>query len=253
MNSKRTNDRVYQLNNNKSILKILIKTRHGFLSQLYLRLEGAGYSVLKHQIKPSLEEGLEVIELLIAGKLPLPEKLTTAIIAMPECIDFIDGAGNVVDSSKESTETKQNIQQLSKSVTKKVVSVFPNVTMVLERAVDNVEPSDKAALLTNIGQGTGGVIYEDNYSLGLPMKLTPFIKRVLLPTLKPIADMTYRDNEIYLRNNSCCSSNKANSKCDFVKGMVEGLLDANKATQNVRVERTSCVSNGDSNCTFYLV
>jgi len=241
--------------NSVSTLTILINKKHGFLSRLYLRIESLGYSVVSHQIKPSMEEGLELIELNISGKLPLPEKLTQSIINIPECIEFVDNTGNIVgqdNHAEKSKKSRNNINSFAKQTAKEVASVYPNVAIVLDHACNNVEPSEKQPMLFQVGVFCGMVIHNDKYSLGLPMKLPQLVKHAILPTLKPIADVTYSDNQIHLTNNNCCSSNPSNSRCEFVLGLVRGLLQANKATKNKTVTKTACVSESGNVCTFVL-
>ena len=240
-------------------LSVLVEKKHGVLSKVYARLEGAGYSVVKHDIKPSPEEDLQIIEFHVDGQLPLPSKLAQSILDIAECIELLDESGvsaaqqdSNSSSNSVSSSSNVNIKEIASAFAIQVESDYPNVLPVLERAIVSVDKESREQLLKNIGIYVGSATFKKKYSLGLPMKLAPFIKRAIAPELKQLTDVSFSDSKISLKNNAFCSPNRDQSFCNFLFGMIQGMVYENAATKQVSVEKTACRSQSGSVCTFTL-
>ena len=228
--------------------KVLVAKKHGVLSKFYTRLESAGYAVAKHHVEINPDQDTETIEFFVTGRLPLPPALAQSILEIPECLNFVDAP---VVSNNPPQEV--DVKQIAKSVAGKVYTAFPKVKPILDQALQSVDASKRDALLKAIGVYVGSIAFKEEYSLGLPMKMTPYIKRALVPALKPLSDISYKDNEVSFDNNAYCSANPSDSYCEFVNGMIQGMVYSNLPTRQVSVQKTSCMCRADSACTFVFI
>ncbi len=243
-----------------NVVSVLVQKKHGVLIKLYARLKSSGYVVTKHEVKPSTDDALEIVDFYVTGTLPLSDAAVAEISDLPEFENFLAGAASSGGSSNAAVGREHTVEAptvelvdtklLAQKFAGRVYGSYPDVQGILQEAGASVDPSERSTLLRNIGVYVGGAMYKEEYSLGLPMKIEPYMKRAIALSLKPIGDITIKGNTLNIIGSNCCAPSVERSQCDFIFGLVQGLVLANKATKGVTVDRVACLTTSDAVCTF---
>lgn len=141
-----------------------------------------------------------------------------------------------------------------KSVLAAIGARYPDIAEVVTQYKASLPAERRDSAMHELGRKVGGGIYQRDYALGSPLKMSAAISRELVPALKVFSKTKARDHVITLvKCPFCQTSEHSHSGCHFVVGYIEGFLASNPAVGRVRAEETSCGAGSTHVCEFTIV
>ncbi|MBE0441537.1 hypothetical protein [Psychrobacter sp. FME13] len=224
----------------------------------------AGYQLLS-QKQESSENGGNIIHVVAKSReSKTQEDLINDLSSIEGCslfqleIDEDDSAGagagagaSAVDAVSSAPPMKQSLDE--KNALTSIGAQYPDIVDVVRR-YENVVPNDiRDQALYELGRKVGGGIYQRDYSLGSPLKLSATISRELVPALKEFSKVKAKNDVISLIKCPFCKLSDSNhSGCHFVVGYIEGFLASNPAVKDAQVRETSCGAGSTNICEFTI-
>ncbi|MDN3399350.1 hypothetical protein QL919_11505 [Psychrobacter sp. APC 3426] len=153
--------------------------------------------------------------------------------------------------SSPSTPVKKALDE--KSVLAAIGAQYPDIVDVVRQYEDGLPDEMRIRALHELGRKVGGGIYQRDYALGSPLKMSAAISRELVPALKAFTKVKASDHSITLiKCPFCKTSHSHHLGCNFVVGYIEGFLTSNPIVGRVRVEETKCGAGSTNICEFTI-
>lgn len=144
----------------------------------------------------------------------------------------------------------------------RIVSDYPKIIRhidAFEQTVPNRD--DLAPELRRLGRLVGGRLGGEDPMLQEAHTLHEALENSVVQILDRIAEPEVIGSDIRVRL-SIFTRRQVNtmdlvfggeaSRCDFLSGMIEGMIKGVSGLPDIRVEETSCRTNGDEYCTFHI-
>lgn len=144
----------------------------------------------------------------------------------------------------------------------RVVADYPRILRhidAFEQAIP--EPADLSPQLKRLGKLVGGRLGEKDASLQEARTLHEALENSVVQILDRIAEPEVVGSDIRVRL-SIFTRRQVNtmdlvfggeaSRCDFLSGMIEGMIEGVSGLPDIFVEETSCRTNGDEYCVFHV-
>ncbi|MGP9493140.1 hypothetical protein [Psychrobacter sp. AOP7-B1-24] len=222
----------------------------------------AGYQLLSQKQELS-ENGGNIIHVVAKSRgSKTQEDLINDLSSIEGCtlfqleIDEDDSASasasaSAVDAVSSAPPMKQSLDE--KNALTAIGAQYPDIVDVVRR-YENVVPNEiRDQALYELGRKVGGGIYQRDYSLGSPLKLSATISRELVPALKEFSKVKAKNDVISLIKCPFCKlSDSSHSGCHFVVGYIEGFLASNPAIKDAQVRETSCGAGSTNICEFTI-
>lgn len=220
----------------------------------------AGYQLLSQKQELS-ESGGNIIHVVAKSReSKTQEDLINDLSSIEGCtlfqleIDEGDSAGasaSAVGGVSSAAPMKQSLDE--KNALTAIGAQYPDIVDVVRRYEDAVPNEIRDQALHALGRKVGGGIYQRDYSLGSPLKLSATISRELVPALKEFSKVKAKNDVISLIKCPFCKLSDSNhSGCHFVVGYIEGFLASNPAVKDAQVRETSCGAGSTNICEFTI-
>lgn len=144
----------------------------------------------------------------------------------------------------------------------RVVADYPRILRhidAFEQAVP--DPQDLSPQLKRLGKLVGGKLGVNDAALQAAQTLHEALENSVVQILDRIAQPEVVGSDIRVRL-SIFTRRQVNtmdlvfggeaSRCDFLSGMIEGMIEGVSGLPDIYVEETSCRTNGDEYCVFHI-
>ncbi len=153
------------------------------------------------------------------------------------------------DETDVSVPAKQRLDE--KSTLAAIGAQYPDIVDVVKQYEAGLTGDEREAALQSLGRKVGGGIYQRDYALGSPLKMSAAISRELVPALKAFCKVKVDGYNLSLvKCPFCQSADASHSGCHFVVGYIDGFLASNPAVGQANVEETSCGAGSTNICEF---
>lgn len=142
-----------------------------------------------------------------------------------------------------------------------IVGEYPKILRFIDAFEGSASGGDRSQQLRRLGQEVGRKMGGQDHALQGSQTLHEALENAVVPVLDRIADPEVVGSDIRVRL-SIFTRRQVNtmdlvfggeaSRCDFLSGMIEGMIADVSALPNVHVEETSCRTNGDEYCLFRI-
>lgn len=143
---------------------------------------------------------------------------------------------------------------------KRLVADYPRIVGHLDAFEQTITSrEDLAPRLRRLGKLVGGQLGEQDPTLLAANTLNEALETSVVQVLDRIAEPEVVGSDIRVRLSiftrrpmSSTEPGGEASRCEFLSGMIEGMIDAVAVLPAVRVDETSCRTRGDEYCTFHI-
>lgn len=209
----------------------------------------AGYQLISQRQEPS-ENGGNIIYVVAKSQgLKSQADLIEDLSSIEGCTLF------KLEIDEEAVSSAPPIKKTldEKSTLAAIGAQYPDIVDIVKQYEASLTNDQHATALHDLGRKVGGGIYQRDYALGSPLKISTAISRELVPALKAFSKVKVKNNLITLIKCPFCKSSHTNhSGCHFIVGYIEGFLMSNPAVGAVKVEEISCGAGGTNICEFTL-
>lgn len=147
-----------------------------------------------------------------------------------------------------------------KELADRIVADYPKILRYVDAFEESVADSrELGQQLRLLGRQVGGKLGENDANLHESQTLHEALEKGVVPILDRIAEPEVVGSDIRVRL-SIFTRRQVNtmdlvfggeaSRCDFLSGMIEGMIAGVELLPTVHVEETSCRTNGDEYCLF---
>jgi len=144
----------------------------------------------------------------------------------------------------------------------RIVADYPKILRYIDSYEEAIPSSqNRSEQLRLLGRQVGGKLGANDAPLHEAQTLHEALERGVVPILDRIAEPEVVGSDIRVRL-SIFTRRQVNtmdlvfggeaSRCDFLSGMIEGMIAGAESLPNVHVEETSCRTNGDEHCLFRI-
>ncbi|MDJ0956098.1 MAG: hypothetical protein QNI91_04545 [Arenicellales bacterium] len=238
-----------------------IDNQPGSLARVVAALRRYGLSLDKHQIQ-STGNGLSRLIVIVDGPFSARE--------LTERLGDVKGVKQVV--SVGPTDGKITFRAQSPRPTEDgridglvqdIVSAFPRILFIVEEYESTLEKgSMRAVYMRELGERVGAKILANDQALQSAGNIHEALQNAVVPALLPISDAEAMGTEvrtsisIFTRRQVDTKDlvfGTASSRCDFMAGLIQGMLNVSPTLPKVKVEEHACRSRGDDYCVFRVL
>ncbi len=146
------------------------------------------------------------------------------------------------------TYDQKRIEALLPQIARDYPQVFGSL-LAMERGL---APEHREASMRYIGTRVGAWVFKRDFALGTPQALAGSIAHIALPALKQLMPTRQEGDALLTSGSPFASPDHRASvpKCHFVRGFLEGALNAAGHLGVVQVVETSCRGCGSEACKF---
>ncbi|RBP51165.1 hypothetical protein [Arenicella xantha] len=180
-------------------------------------------------------------------------------------IKFAESKSGAKSSSKSGTQssgatpsnTSASADPVSiaeeKRVLAKIGEKYPKIVPIVKSYAASLESDVRNERLRTLGSKVGAGIYQRDYDLGSPLKISKALSRELRPALKEFCKVETDEQSVVLMNCPFCADKSSDPVCcEFVAGYISGFLGSNPAVGQCEVSETNCGSETNNDCTFFI-
>lgn len=147
------------------------------------------------------------------------------------------------------------------NIVDQIVTSYPKILRYLDAfEADIDDKATRSARLMTLGEQVGLRMMQGNTDLDGCNTIKEALA-VAVPVLKPISDARAVGSQLHM-NLSIFTRRQVNTmdlvfgaeatKCDFMSGLIQGIVNSAPLLPEVTVEETSCRTNGDEECVFQV-
>ncbi len=237
--------------------RLLINDSPGVLVRVVGAMRRLGMSLEYHRLSDSNEPGRREL-LVAAGGSVSNTDVSQALLRIKGVVEelkTVEPALTPPDTAPEDRDDETD------AVVEEIVAAYPKIlrhVAVFEEEIGDQE--DCSTRLIALGRRVGANLMHGNTAMEGCSSLQDALT-ITLPVLAPIATATVQGSEIHIRisifsrrqmNNMDLVFGPAASKCDFMTGMIQGIVNCAPDLSRIGVEETKCRTNGDEQCIFHL-
>lgn len=170
-----------------------------------------------------------------------------------------DGATSAPDVQHQPRSGKNAEGGLVKSI----IANYPRILSIVENYETALgEDKDRAARMKQLGERVGAQMLRRDESLRHCGTIHEALQKAVVPALIPISDAEAMGSEIrtsisiFTRrqvNTMDLVFGSAVSRCDFMCGLIQGMVNVSPTLPKVKVEEHACRTNGDDCCVFRVI
>lgn len=144
-----------------------------------------------------------------------------------------------------------------------LVNAFPKVLRLITEYENQLKNSEeRRGRLNSLGERVGHRLVAGKPGLDGVTTLHDALAKVVVPVLTPISEAEAVGSDVRMRlsvftrrqiNTMDLVMGGEASRCDFMAGLIQGMLNEMPPFSRVRVEETRCRTNGDEHCLFHTV
>lgn len=220
-----------------------IEPMGGDRSRLTVSAEGSAVAAEVRDRLAQVKGVVEVVQIGSAGAAPAQVRRETPQPAAPRAVPQGEPVG---------------LEDLAE----RVVSDYPKIIRHIDAFEQTIpDKGDLAPQLRRLGRLVGGRLGAQDPTLHEAQTLHEALENSVVQILDRIAEPEVVGSDIRVRL-SIFTRRQVNtmdlvfggeaSRCDFLSGMIEGMVDGVSGLPDIRVEETSCRTNGDEYCTFHV-
>lgn len=239
-----------------------IENQPGSMARVVAALRRFGLSPSRHRIQ-SAGNGLSRLVLIADGPFSpgeLIEKLGDVKgVRQVVSVAPANGATGAAPILARPTPLKDPEEDLVKSI----VANYPRILHIIEKYEATLSSDrDRATRLKRLGQKVGARMLQNDESLFNSGSIHEALQTAVVPALIPISDAEAMGSEIRTsisiftrrRVNTIRQifGNTAN-RCDFMSGLIQGMINLSPSLPKVNVEEHACRTNGDDCCVFRVM
>lgn len=144
-----------------------------------------------------------------------------------------------------------------------IVKAYPKILRLITEFEEQLKNSgERSERLMSLGEQVGRRLVAGKAELQTVTTLHDALTSLIVPELTPISEAEAVGNEVRMRlsvftrrqiNTMDLVMGGEASRCDFMTGLIQGMLNQIPSFSRVRVEETRCRTNGDEQCVFHTV
>ena len=238
-----------------------IDNQPGSMARVVAALRRCGLSLNKHRIQ-STGNGLSRLILIVDGQFSARE--------LTERLGNVKGVRQVV--SVGPTDGKITFRPQPPAPTEDsridglvndIISAFPRILFIVEEYESKLEKgSMRAVYMKELGERVGAKILENDQALKSATNVHEALQNAVVPALLPISDAEAMGTEvrtsisIFTRRQVDTKDlvfGSTTSRCDFMSGLIQGMLNVSPTLPKVKVEEHTCRTKGDDYCVFRVL
>jgi hypothetical protein len=214
-------------------LSLQIYPQSSPLALLTSVLSRHGFRVDRQKVGTSGDDGISELTLSLQGEGPLGTVAKAELLAIEGVLRLAEVAGRNVDDS--------SLQRLLHRTYPDLEKAFPAVSILVRNFAPDLDPEQRQCALHALGRQLGRRRYRAHYAEGSPLPLAQALQRIVIPALRPVAQLEIQGDTLVCPDCSVCSSRPGlSSSCIFFAGMIQGLLEDAPATRGAAVSVLSC-------------
>jgi predicted hydrocarbon binding protein len=135
----------------------------------------------------------------------------------------------------------------------RIAASYPSVVGHLRQLQGELEGDQVVSTMRYVGQRVGTWVYKRDFALGARLELRDAVRRIVMPALKQVVAIELTDDVLYVTDSSFFQgAGGGNAGCQFLGGMIEGVLGGAMGRPGVVVDETRCRGAGDQHCCFVV-
>ena len=238
-----------------------IDSQPGSMARVVAALRRFGLSLGKHHIQ-STGNGLARLILIVDGHFS-PRELTERLsdvkgVKQVVSVGPTDGDITYRSYSPGSTQDSQ-----INGLVQNIVSCFPRILDIIEEYESQLGKDKIRGLhMKEVGERVGARMLENDQALKGAMTIHEALQHAVVPALLPISDAEAMGTEvrtsisIFTRrqfNTKELVFGSSASRCYFMAGLIQGMINASPTLPKVKVEEHACRTDGDDYCVFRVI
>lgn len=134
----------------------------------------------------------------------------------------------------------------------KIADAYPDIVGPISDLEQTLIPETREAVLTALGQGVGAMVFLTRYAnMRVPSSISQGLELTVVPAVSPFAIANAQGKRLdVLACPFCRGFRSSSTRCQFLAGFVQGMLNSIPGLEAVWVHETLCRAKGDDTCTF---
>lgn len=232
-------------------LSILMHDQAGLLSRVITALARRGHVPSEHRKSQPSKEGQTLLSISFRDKVKLTPKDIQAVRQINNAITEV--RIDHPDAAKEISKKFGRSSDISEAdFFAFLIKKQPNITSLICEYRKSLEPEQHTETLFSLGHNLGAREYKVKYSRGNTLNTELTIKRMLQPALNTFLSIETSENELFVYDCPFCNSysDGKNQECHFIRGYINGFLNATKDEAKVTPLQTVNIHQGGKCCGF---
>jgi predicted hydrocarbon binding protein len=225
-----------------SKIEFTTKNEAGILGKIAIALNNKGYTIAHQSVSNIGQENFTLINFSIEAshKIKLDE-LNYLKTDIPQIVEI-----HQLDSVVE-----LDVSDLLKTYGKQLIGKHPDIRQLIQKIDNELDLIIKEQVLTKLGKGFGKWLCKNNYALGGLLSLDKTLQRMLWPSLNEFLSVNVKGNIVEVSDcPHCANQSDSVPSCFFIKGYIEGFLNALEHLPSTTVVQLSSKAMGDNLCDF---
>jgi len=244
-------------------IRVLIDNSPGTMARVITTMRRLGLALEGQRMVKSAEA--EHSELVVEAGGPVTASDISQSLRDIKGVVKILNIGEASASARSRPETKPErgggSNAVKGNIVDQIVEAYPKILRYVDAFESDIRNSkERGVRLQTLGQQVGERLMQGNTELDACDTIRDALA-ILVPILKPIADVRALGSEIY-SSVSIFTRRQINtmdlvfgaeaSKCDFMTGLIQGIINSAPMLPQVAVTETACRTNGDDECIFHV-
>lgn len=243
----------------------------GALARVMSGLRKKGITTMGHSFEP-LSDGNRKLILDVEGPILGTEELRSHLELLKGVAGLLEGGNDAADSpapapiasepTSEDTDTRfknadseaGDADMRDRMLIFSLLSRYPNISGRLLEIDSSIPEAERAQRMRELGQGFGSHLANNLKVKGDVSSLSTAIELLLVPGLSPLVQIAQYSEGLRVSGytkNMKHAANKPES-CDFLAGLMQGLLNSAESLPKYHVEQTQCIHSGAVSCDYRL-
>ncbi len=239
-------------------ISLLIENEPGTMARVMTAVSRFGLQLGGHRLDRVDSENHSPL-LIVANGTATKMDLTTRLRDVRGVVEVLgieaEGADSKGNDTKKSGPTPNSVD-----VVDQLVSAYPKVLRLIEQHEHALRKNEnRNQQMRALGEAVGKKLLVRGADLKPQATISDAIQKVLIPVLKPIARARVDGGNVCV-DLSVFTRRQVNtmdlvlggeaSRCDFLTGMIRGMINAVPNLPRARVKEIRCRTNGDPSCVF---
>ncbi len=253
-------------------ISVLIERAPGSLARVVASLRKTGLSFRGHHLEPTSDPAQSLLTLSVDGRV-VGGELAQALSEVRGVLQILrvdtnSAAGHAERTRPRSMDTRHSagpevVEAAAikpEELAERIITAYPRILPLIENFEDRIQNnSDRSRRLTKLGERVGKGLAAPRWANVSAETVHEALQRVVVPALEPIADAEAHGADLRVRI-SIFTRRQTNTmdlvfggeaaRCDFMVGMIQGMINASSSLPHVTVDEARCRTNGDEYCLF---
>ena len=233
----------------------------GVLGQAAALLMASGLKYQKHAIVPDSDIEHNRLTLKAEGNDFSREDLQTQLAQIPGVISVLDI--KILPKTAGTASIESQLDKLGRQLADELTHQWPRgVVELSQRYEDKFKKSEQERQVSHLGEVVGQRLARQHPQFTEVDNVATALQQLVLPLLENVAkgqvsggDVLQINVSLFTRRHSNTMDlvfGMENSKCYFLMGFIQGILNAAPKIPTVKVTESSCRSHGDHACLFVV-